>query len=183
MLEKSWVPLIPLAVVLAPLHHALLVVSLFSVYSYRNDISPTASVSFLRFFCPGPPVWKPAVSSRRPFLHIHHSVKHNHLQLQKDTHPAFFLGGVKDRVDMLLLRKERKKYRAAKTNFLSVFAAEQCQSNEQMGWESSFWCKSTKSWLPALHLSWQEWNVVSLLFQYIKLKFKIMNLKLFRPNV
>lgn len=97
------------------------------------------------------------------------------------TQPFFW---IKDHADMLLLRKKgRKKYWAVKTNFLSVFAAERCKSNEQMEWKSSFWCRSTKSWLSELQLSWQEWNVVSLLFQFIKLKFKIMNLKLFRPNV
>lgn len=144
---------------------------------------PTAHISLLSLLCPGPPVWKPAVSSRISFLHIHHSATQNLLQLQKNTHPVFFFL-IKDHADMLLLRKKgRKKYWAVKTNFLSVFAAEQCQSNEQMEWRSSFWCRSTKSWLSELQLSWQEWNVVSLLFQFIKLKFKIMNLKLFRPNV
>lgn len=116
-------------------------------------------------FCPGDPSWVLATQWNTTFYY-----------------PPRCYFWMKDHAEMLLLKKKEKK-RSSEDKFLVSIWAEECQSNEQVGWKCSFWCKSTNPWLSELKISWQEWNVVSLLFQYIKLKFKIMNSKLFRPNV
>lgn len=172
-LVKLQVPAIPLAVVFAPVHGGFCIFSLFlqewyfpHVPHFCSQLPPTGSTC-VKAFCSVQeilPEYLP-LSETQPFT----------------THPDVIFGWKTMQKCFYLKKKEKK--RSSEDKFLVSIWAEECQSNEQVGWKCSFWCKSTNPWLSELKISWQEWNVVSLLFQYIKLKFKIMNSKLFRPNV
>lgn len=95
---------------LAPVHDTLLMVSVFSVYSYRNYISPHRPHFFAQLSLPEPTCVK-TCHVVQEILHIHHSGKHNLLQLKKKIkeYPSSLFGGVKDHADMLLLRKKERK--------------------------------------------------------------------------
>lgn len=95
-----------------PVHHTLLVVSVFSVYSYRNDTSlPKAYISVLSFPCPRSTCVKACRVIQEILWRICHSVKCNLLQLQRPLPPSLFVS-VKGHADtLLLIKKESKKIR------------------------------------------------------------------------